>query len=130
MLDTNVLLSAALFPSAAMTAFIEQITINNSIVLCSYVLDELSDVVLRKFPAKQREVEVFFQKFPYALIHTPKIDILGLGVAIRDEADYPVLMSAVLADVDVLITGDKDFFGVAIEKPEILMPAEFMVRYG
>jgi predicted nucleic acid-binding protein len=38
-------------------------------------------------------------------------------------------MSAILADADILITGDKDFSGLEIEKPEILTPAEFMRRY-
>lgn len=30
----------------------------------------------------------------------------------------PILVSAFLSDVDILITGDKDFFDVEIDKPE------------
>jgi len=29
-----------------------------------------------------------------------------------------------------LITGDKDFAEVEVEKPEIVTPAEFMEKYG
>lgn len=49
--------------------------------------------------------------------------------AIRDWNDYPVLYTAIVEDVDVFITGDKDFADVEIEKPAIMSPAEFIDRY-
>jgi len=130
MLDTNILVSAALFPSDAMTAFLERVARNHRIVLCSYCLDELSDVVRRKFPKKRRQIEVFLQKLPFTLVHTPEVDLVELQVPIRDEADYPVLMSAILANVDMLITGDRDFFELKIERPMIRTPAQFLEQYG
>ena len=129
MIDTNVIISAALFPSPKMTELIKLITQDNSIVLCSYVLNELSDVVQRKFPDKQRNVEIFLQKLPYTLVRTPELNLIEMDISIRDDADYPVLMSAILCDVDILITGDHDFKDISIEKPEILTPAEFLKRY-
>ena len=53
-----------------------------------------------------------------------------MDIPIRDKSDYPVILSAILADVDVLITGDKDFKDIKIEKPEILTPTEFLQIYG
>lgn len=50
--------------------------------------------------------------------------------SIRDPADYPVLYSAIVEDVDVLISGDKDFAEVEVDKPEIVTPAEFIEKYG
>ena len=38
--------------------------------------------------------------------------------------DYPVLYTAILEDVDILVTGDSDFEDVGVDKPEILTPAE------
>jgi predicted nucleic acid-binding protein len=32
-------------------------------------------------------------------------------------------------DVDILITGDKDFQEVNLEKPEILTPVDFITKY-
>jgi len=129
MLDTNILISAALFPGAKMTVFLEHIIKNNRIILCSYILDELYDVVHRKFPDKKRQIEIFLQKLPFTFVHTPKIDLIETDIYIRDESDYPILMSAILADVDILITGDKDFEEIVIDKPEILTPGEFMQLY-
>jgi predicted nucleic acid-binding protein len=40
-----------------------------------------------------------------------------------------VLYTAILENVDILITGDKDFTDIDIEKPEIMTPAEFMERF-
>lgn len=48
---------------------------------------------------------------------------------IRDIKDYPVLYTAIIEDVDILITGDKDFKGIDIEKPEIMTPTEFVEYY-
>ena len=48
---------------------------------------------------------------------------------IRDDKDYMVLYTAILADVDILITGDKDFKDIKIERPEILTPKKFFEKY-
>jgi predicted nucleic acid-binding protein len=49
---------------------------------------------------------------------------------IRDEKDYPILYTAIIEDVDILITGDKDFLNIDVEKPEILTPAQFLEKYS
>lgn len=36
---------------------------------------------------------------------------------IRNIHDLPVLVSAILSDVDILLTGDKDFEDVKIDSP-------------
>lgn len=41
----------------------------------------------------------------------------------------PILVTALLSDVDILITGDKDFFDVDMDKPEILTPREYLEKY-
>lgn len=48
---------------------------------------------------------------------------------IRDDNDYMILHTAIIADVDILITGDKDFKGIEVERPEILTPKEFLDKY-
>lgn len=48
---------------------------------------------------------------------------------IRDVDDEKVLYSAILANADIFITGDKDFEDVVIEKPEIITPRQFIDRY-
>ena len=52
MLDTNVLLSALLFPGAKMDAMMNYIFSNHQLVLSSYVVEELESVVKRKFSGR------------------------------------------------------------------------------
>lgn len=47
---------------------------------------------------------------------------------IRDINDYPVLYTAIIENIDIFITGDKDFLDVEIEMPEIMTPGEFLER--
>lgn len=127
MLDTNVLISMFVFKS--MGNVIDAIVDKHSIVLCSYVIDELHEVIERKFPNKQKDLEEFLLKLPFELIYTPKVIDTHDLFEIRDADDEKVLYSAMLADVDILLTGDKDFSDIEIEKPEILTPREFLEKY-
>lgn len=40
-----------------------------------------------------------------------------------------MLDTAIIEDVDILVTGDKDFTDVEVEKPDILTPVEFIETY-
>jgi putative PIN family toxin of toxin-antitoxin system len=129
MIDTNVLLSALLFPGQRMNALIDKITTEHQLVLSSYVVDELLNVTRRKFKGKEEAVDLLLSQLPCELVYTPKRPKPGL-FEIRDEKDYPVLYSAITEDVDVFITGDRDFDGLGLEKPEIISPAGFLEKGG
>lgn len=47
----------------------------------------------------------------------------------RDTKDSPILATAIMEDVDVLLTGDKDFLVLDVETPEILTMTEFLQKY-
>jgi putative PIN family toxin of toxin-antitoxin system len=128
MLDTNVLISLLLFPNPRMNAMMERIFTEHELVLSSFVVSELKDVVQRKFPAKMKAVDKFLLRMSYDLVYTPE-EMDETLFSIRDVKDYPVLYTAIIEDLDVLITGDKDFDDVEIEKLEILTPADFMAKY-
>ena len=129
MLDTNVLISALLFPSERMTKLFENLVVNHTVVLCSYVIDELHMVVERKFPNKADVVEKLLGRMSYELVYTPKT--IGKAMfKIRDVKDYPVIYTAILEEVDVLVTGDRDFEDLKLKRPETLTPTAFIERYG
>ena len=126
--DTNILISAILFPNSSMNELIKVIAEKHNFILSSFVIEELMAVVQRKFAGKEEAVDRFLSKFPYEMVYTPKEMRQDL-FQIRDEKDYPILYTAIIEDVDVLITGDKDFTDIEIEKPEILTPAQFLEKY-
>jgi putative PIN family toxin of toxin-antitoxin system len=129
MIDTNVLISAYVFPTPNMQILIDKVAGHHHLILCSHIIDELHKVVSRKFPERLGDLEGFLTRLPYELVYTPKNIAKQIDFEIRDIADSPILISAIIADADILLTGDKDFFDVDVEKPEILTPSEFLTRY-
>ena len=128
MLDTNALISALLFPGAKMDAMMNSIFTQHQLVLSSYVVDEMKSVVRRKFPKKESTIEKLLMTMSFEYVYTPSEIESGL-FDIRDIKDYPVLYTAIIEDVDILITGDKDFADIDIDKPEIMNPTKFMERF-
>ena len=128
MLDTNVLISAIIFPNERMDSLIYKATIEHQLILSSYIVDELIDVSNRKFSNKKKDIDLFLARIPYELVYTPAEQDPEL-FNIRGADDYPVLYSTLIANVDLFVTGDDDFANVEIEKPEIISPSEFIDKY-
>ena len=127
MIDTNVLVSASLFPKSRLGRAIKPLSDKYTIVLCTAIIDELHDVYDRKFPDKLSALEQFLNELSFEAVYTPRIS--ENLPQVRDKKDTPILAAAILEDVDVLITGDSDFSEVEIERPEILSLSEFLTKY-
>ena len=93
MLDTNVLVSAFISKGETISKMIEILTDTDchSIVLSSYVLQELKDVVKEKFPAKQPELDIFLTNLPFEFVYTPDMLDKDKYPLLRDSTDLPVL---------------------------------------
>ena len=128
MLDTNVVLSALLFPGETIYKMMHKVTTEHQLMLSSYIISEIHDVTQRKFPDKAEVINTLLSQIPYKLVETP--DHIEDGhFEIRDAKDYPTLYSAIIANIDIFVTGDKDFDDVVVEKPKIVTPAEFVLTY-
>ncbi|MCL2198369.1 MAG: putative toxin-antitoxin system toxin component, PIN family [Defluviitaleaceae bacterium] len=128
MLDTNILVSAFVFRSKKIYAVIDYIVANHELVLPSYVVDELKNVVECKFPKMTNELDVFLTTLSFTLAYTPNQLPTGM-FEIRDISDAPILYTAIIEGVDVLITGDKDFDDVDVDMPDIVTIASFETDY-
>ena len=130
MLDTNILISIAVFNSEYLKELLEKICDNYTLVLSSFIIDELNTVIERKFPSKKEDFENFLYKIPYDLEYIPDTIINNAKIEIRDKNDIPILYSAILADVNILITGDKDFDSVNLKRSKIVTARKFLEKYG
>jgi len=129
MLDTNVLISAGVFAGKHLSEVTIKIADEHRVVLSSRIIDELWAVVELKFPHKKAALESFLKRFSYEIAYTPNEIDSEIYPKIRDKKDYPILASAIIADVDVFVTGDKDFGGLDLERPEILTISAFEQKY-
>ena len=128
LIDTNILISAALNPSGTpYRAFLKAVTYPNKGVICDQNIEELRRIFNRKFPSKIYLLDHFLSMALLAmeLVVTP-VDERSEESQIRDVADRPILRAALAANVDVLLTGDKDFLESGLNNPKILTAAEFV----
>lgn len=129
MLDTNVFVSMIFFPSDQTRELARWLAVRHRIVVCDYVTEELRLVTERKFPMKRAALDQFFRELPFELVYTPQTLDLNEFPSVRDAKDSPILATAILEEVDIFITGDKDFLVLNIEMPDIVTMAEFLEKY-
>ena len=78
-------------------------------MVCDYVIEELRLVVERKFPGKRKFLDRFFLELPFELVYTTKLLDLDEFPELREIKDAPILETAIMEKIDILLTGDKDF---------------------
>ena len=128
MIDTNVIVSAILFPNSLPCILIKSVSSRHEIVLCTHIIEELYEMFERKFKQKTKALETFLSELSYELVYTPQnIDKDNYPI-IRDEKDLPILVSAIIGIADVIITGDKDFLEADVEYPIIMTTREFVEK--
>ena len=128
MLDTNIIISAALFPNGkASTAFYKSLTPPFQPMICDYVVDELHRKFREKFPDKLTELEAFlYNALSFIeVVPTPEEETQA-ETKIRDPKDRPILRAALDAHADLFLTGDKDFLESSVTDPRIVSVPVFL----
>ena len=126
LVDTNVLFSALLFPNSKPAQALLYVADNHEVVLCDRNIFELREIIKRKAPRFLPDIEVFLAEMSYELI--PAVD--HAEKLIRDAKDQPILNAAIVYDVDIILTGDKDFLSLDIEHPKCMTAAQFFKCEG
>ena len=130
MIDTNIFISAALFPHGrAAEALMKALKPPYQPVACDYVIEELRRKFHEKFPDKLKELDEFWEiaRSAILVVKTPKEQVMSES-RIRDPKDRPILRAALSSNVDLFLTGDKDFLESSVEDPRIISVAEFLER--
>jgi putative PIN family toxin of toxin-antitoxin system len=123
--DTNILLSALVFPGgrgeAALRRIIEQ---TDQLILSRPIVDELLDVLARKFARDAEElahVAVFVSEL--AVVVAPKRRLR----VVKDDPDNRILECAVAGRAEVIVTGDKALLALKLyQKIRILTLREYL----
>jgi len=88
-------------------------------------------VIERKFPNHIAKWEKLLTTLEFELAYTPS-DISTVKVPyIRDPADLPILVSAMVSQPDILVTGDRDFYTSEIQEYfKIMTPGDFLNSFS
>lgn len=129
LIDTNVLISAALNPNSVPSqAYQKAASYPNRGLICEQNVSELKRIFYKKFPHRMSALDQFLSTalITLELVPSPS-DELAVEALIRDQKDRPILRAAIEAGADILLTGDKDFLESGVEHPVIMTPAEFVL---
>ena len=128
-LDTNVLVSAALWPHGAPGRALETTTGGGVALISAETATEFAEVLLRaKFAryASAERREAFVRAF---IERAELVDVTEQVTACRDPKDDKFLEVAVSGRADVLVTGDKDLLVLhPFRGVPILTPADFLAE--
>ncbi len=123
--DANIVISALLFPNGKVAKVFSHILDKHTVIISSYTKEECVEVFKKKFPLKIEQIEIFFDGINFEEFKSPEKIDENKYPKIRDIKDLPVLVSAILSDADILLTGDKDFENIKIDKPLIFTPSKY-----
>ena len=121
MADTNIFISALLFPASLPAQVLFHIASNHDLALCDHIVEEMRDVISRKRPDLLADLDVLLAQLSYELVIAPKEP----SKLILDPKDQPILNAAIMAGVDVIVSGDKHFLKLNLERPKTMSPAAF-----
>ena len=129
--DANVLFPAWLYLTGVCAKAFNKAVDNKqiSIVVCTHSAEEFLNVCNRKSSDNMEEIQTFlsYMLSKVKLIRTPpESERIPEEDLIRDVKDRPLLRAAVAANVDMIVTGDKDFLESGLTQPKIISPADFV----
>lgn len=96
MIDTNIFISAALFPNGKAAAALKKSLLPPYQPLtCDYVVDELHHKFREKFPNRITELEAFlYASLPIIHVVPTLEEVIDAEEKIRDSKDRPILRAA------------------------------------
>jgi len=105
MADTNVMVSALLFPESLPARVLLHIADKHELVLCDHIVTELREVVSRKRPDLLGDIDVLLAQLAYDPVIAPQKP----SKLTQDPKDQPILNAACTAEVDVIVSGASIF---------------------
>ena len=119
LLDTNVLISAFVFGGKAGKLLEKLFDSDYELLVSDYVDSEFSAKLKEKWPAKAEQVYALYRGLPFTFCNSSE----SVKGSLRDPKDIPVLSDALAQNVDVILTGDRDFLEANLDHPQIFSPA-------
>lgn len=109
MVDTTVLLAGIIWPRFPYEVLQHALRGDVTLVLCPYVLAQARRKFQERFPDFAQDFEDFLALVPYEEAPDPtSSQVAAQRHLVRDITDVPVALAAINAQVDYLVSDDKD----------------------
>ena len=120
--DTNILISALLYPESVPAKALYHAADNYDFVLSDHNIAEFRRIAKDKFSKAQADIDLFLTELTYELILAPEAP----QKLIADPKDAPILNAAIIEEVDIIISGDKHFLSLDMERPKVFTAAAYL----
>ncbi|WIY83842.1 PIN domain-containing protein [Propionimicrobium sp. PCR01-08-3] len=119
--DTNIPVSAFIFPSSVPDQALQHILSFDRLVLTNWILEEFDRIIETKWPERIEAARTMIAALKYELAEPTAIEL-----QISDPNGQPILEAAVTSAVDIIVTGDKRFFALELARPQIVTARQFL----
>ena len=126
LIDTNILISALFYPFGKPAKALFHAADNHDLILTDHNLSELRRIAKEKFKERQVDIDLFLAELSYVLVSVPEAP----QKLISDPKDEPILNAAIVAGVDIIISGDHHFLSLDLKRPKTLTAAEYLEYVG
>jgi len=126
LIDTNILISALFYPFGKPAKALFHAVDNHELILTDYNISELRRIAKEKFQDRQADIDLFLAELSYELIPAPEAP----QKLISDPKDAPIINAAIIAGVDIIISGDNHFLALDMERPKALKASEYLEYIG
>ncbi len=130
MVDANVLVAGVGWPRFPYEVLRHAVAGDFQLVLSPYVVDEARKHITRLFPEMLAQFEKVLLESSYEKFATPSSEELAQHPdLVRDKKDIPVALAAINAQVDYLVSTDKDLTdpdAPVHQYLKVLLPAKFL----
>jgi len=110
MVDANVLIAGSGWPRWPHEVLLAGLRGEFQLVLSPYVIRQAHRNLGKRFPEHLERFEEFLSQADFELVPDPSLEeVAQHGGLVRDESDIPIALSAINAQVDYLVSEDKDF---------------------
>ena len=120
--DTNILISALFYPGSKPAKALYHAADKHDLVLTDHNITEFRRIARDKFSKAHADIDLFLTELTYDLILAPEVP----QKLMSDPKDEPILNAAIIADADFIISGDKHFLSLALERPKVLRASEYL----
>jgi len=122
MIDTNVFISALMFPDSTPAKAVFAVVEKHQLVLCNYIIDELYEKIAQKRPDLIPALTDLLKALDFEIAETSN----KMSFEMSDLKDVPIINAAIHGNVDCIISDDKHFLTLNLPRPLTVTPTGFL----
>ena len=116
LIDTNVLISSFVFDGRPLNLLYTLFAKGYALYVSEYIDAEFREKVAQKWKSRERTILDEYERLGIPMLKSTE----NVYRVLRDADDDPILSDAIDHDIDIILSGDKDFLDAGLEHPKVM----------